>query len=522
MSESANHDDVAGVEREIGQIARGAGVGLGGNIIFYAVSYLFGILIARQIGAEQYGLYTLGITAVTLISRITVAGLDRGLLRYASISRGEGKGAALRRLLLQALVVGGAFGIAGGLLLHFFPEVVLSILHWTDPDKVALLVVLPVFAVAVPAMALTAIAIAGTQAFRTIRYRALVSNVVQPMVKLLVSLLLILGFGLELMAPVLGFVIAQIVGTFLALFFLVRLAGRLPKSRESTAGIGRKLAAFSVPLMFADVVNYLNGRTEIIVLGIFLVANMAGIYNAAVRLSGLGLIVVTAFNAIFSPVISDLHHRGEMGRLSVLFKLVTRWVVAVAMPIFLVQMLFAPQLMALFGTEFVEGASSMRILSVGQMINLMTGAVGIMIIMSGRSTLALINSALTVLVALALDFWLVPSYGLMGAAVAGALVMALVNLIRLGEVWKLMHIHPFERSFLKPFAAGLAGLAAGLVWRQWLPLNNLRSLLAACLVVGIVYLIALLALGLDEGDRMVLGALRTRLRRLVAEMRPFR
>lgn len=64
-------------------------MGLGGNVIYYAVSYLFGILVARQIGAENFGLYTLGITAVTLASRITVAGLDRGLMRYASISRGE-------------------------------------------------------------------------------------------------------------------------------------------------------------------------------------------------------------------------------------------------------------------------------------------------------------------------------------------------------------------------------------------------------------------------------------------------
>ncbi|MCW5861398.1 MAG: oligosaccharide flippase family protein, partial [Caldilineales bacterium] len=105
--------DLAAVEQEIGQIARGAGVGLGGNAVNTAVSYLFGILVARQIGADQYGLYTLAVTAVTLVSRFTITGLDRGLLRFASISRSQGQGQLLHRLIAIALGIGAVVGLAG-------------------------------------------------------------------------------------------------------------------------------------------------------------------------------------------------------------------------------------------------------------------------------------------------------------------------------------------------------------------------------------------------------------------------
>jgi len=508
MAAFRRSDDIAGVESEIGQIARGAGVGMGGNIIYYAVSYLFGILIARQIGAENYGLYTLGVTAVTLTSLITSAGLARGLMRFASISRGEGQGADLRYLSMVTLATGGGLSLVAALVFWFFPDVILSVMHWSDKQE--MLILLPVLAITIPAMTLTGIAIAGTQVFRTMRYRALVTHIIQPLVKLGVALLLIITFGMELMAPVLGFVTAQVVGALLALFFLTRLIRSIPKQVEDHTGLERKLISFSAPLMLTNVVAYLNGRTELLVLGIFLAADSVGVYNAAVRLAGLGLIVLTAFNAIFSPVVSDLHNRGRVAQLSTLFKLVTRWIFAAAMPIFLVQMLFAPQIMGLFGPEFEEGAQALRLLSIGQIINLATGAVGVMLIMSGRSNIAFINSVVMLLIALALDFWLVPVYGLMGAAAAGAFVIASVNIVRLGEVWFLMRMHPFSRAYFKPLVAALPALAVGLLWRQWLPLHSFVYLVLACLVVGGLYLVALLMLGLDQGDRVMIEALRAR------------
>ena len=332
--------DVASVEQEIGQIARGAGVGLGGNVVYYAVSYLFGILVARQIGAESFGLYTLGSTATTLVTRFTVFGLDRGLMRFASISRGEKSGGTLRRLVILALSMGTVAGLLGASLFWIAPKSVLTFLRWTDKPELAPL--LRAFAIAIPTMTITGIAIAGTQAFRTMRYRALVVNVVQPLVRLTIALGLIAVVGATAMAPTLGFVAAQVVGALLALFFLWRLVRSVSEQGSILPGTGRQLTRFSVPLMAVNVFEYLNGRTEILVLGIFLAADAVGIFNAASRLAGLGLIVLTAFNAIFSPVISDLHHRGELKRLDVLYKLVTRWVVLAAMPILVIQLIFAP------------------------------------------------------------------------------------------------------------------------------------------------------------------------------------
>lgn len=517
------NEELAAVEQEIGQIARGAGIGLGGNAVNTAVSYLFGILVARQIGADQYGLYTLAVTAVTLVSRFTITGLDRGLLRFASISRSQGQGQVLHRLIGIALTIGAIVGLIGGAIMWFYPEWIVELFNWTDQEGVIPL--LKAFGIAVAPLTVIAIAIAGTQAFRTMRYRALVVNVIQPIIRLSLALALIPIIGPVAAAPVIAFVITQIIGVFLSLFVLLRLARRVPRqavdpvktSSVPAQGLTRRLMRFSLPLSLSNVLEYLNGRTEIIVIGIFLPAGAAGIFNAANRMAGLGLIVLTAFNAIFSPVISDLHHNHELGRLSTLYKLATRWVLLFAMPLVVVQIVFAEQFMRIFGPEFAAGATSLRLLSLGQLVNFGVGAAGVMLIMIGRSTLVAANAVIVVGLSFALDFWLIPRLELNGAALAATLALTVLNLLRLTEVWTLLRLHPFSIAYLKPFVAAIPATLAGLAWLRWLPMNNIFHLGAACGAVGLVYLVVIWLLRFDAGDRLMFDALRTRIERLIRQ-----
>ena len=176
--------------------------------------------------------------------------------------------------------------------------------------------------------------------------------------------------------------------------------------------------------------------------------------------------------------------------------------------------------MSLFGRDFVGGALALRIISVGQLINFATGAVGIMLIMSGRSDVAMVNAIVVVAVALGLDFWLVPAYGLNGAAVASALSLGLSNMLRLGEVYYLLRLHPFGIGFLKPMAAALPAALIGWLWLHWLPVNNIVFLALACAAIGVVYLTATLILRLDEGDRIMVAALKRRFRRMMGRPLP--
>jgi O-antigen/teichoic acid export membrane protein len=142
------------------------------------------------------------------------------------------------------------------------------------------------------------------------------------------------------------------------------------------------------------------------------------------------------------------------------------------------------------------------ILAIGQLVNVGTGTAANLLVMAGRARLTLVTSIVFLAVSLALDLLLIPRHGLLGAAVANASAMLMVNLLRLWLVHRVLGLEPYDRRFLRPLAAGLAAGAAA----RLLPLPGLHGPLelgARCLLLGALYLGSLTALGIEQEDRQV-------------------
>src|SRR5688572_21812701 len=87
--------------------------------------------------------------------------------------------------------------------------------------------------------------------------------------------------------------------------------------------------------------------------------------------------------------------------------------------------LAAPEfVMNAFRREFdAAGSSAFQILSIGQFINVATGSVGVLLVMSGHEREYRNVQILAACVALALSFALIPSHGAVGAAIAAAVAV---------------------------------------------------------------------------------------------------
>ena len=89
----------------------------------------------------------------------------------------------------------------------------------------------------------------------------------------------------------------------------------------------------------------------------------------------------------------------------------------------------------------------------------------------------------------------------------------------LPRVRRVLGILPYDRRFLRPLGAGLiAGTVALLL--PLAGLDPLPRLVLRVLVLGVTYLGALAAFGIDPVDREVARAFRDRLRRPVAASQP--
>src|SRR3989344_7620107 len=60
-----------------------------GIVLAKILSYVYRVIIARNYGAESYGLFSLAVMISGLIGILAYFGLNDGLLRYISIFRGK-------------------------------------------------------------------------------------------------------------------------------------------------------------------------------------------------------------------------------------------------------------------------------------------------------------------------------------------------------------------------------------------------------------------------------------------------
>ena len=129
--------------------------------------------------------------------------------------------------------------------------------------------------------------------------------------------------------------------------------------------------------------------------------------------------------------------------------------------------------------------------------------------MSGKQDFEFINAIVMLVLNVALNFWLIPIYGILGAAIATGASYTLINIARIVEVYKLLRMHPYDTNYHKLFIAGFAVIILS-VFLFMFDLSQV-SWIFSMIVLIIVYFSALYFLGLEYEDRMIWETIKRRI-----------
>jgi O-antigen/teichoic acid export membrane protein len=459
-----------------------------------ALSYVFGVFVARILGVEQFGLYALGLTIFNLLVLFAPLGLDIGVIKFASGYLTAGETCRARRMIFNAGVIAIASGLVTGIgLMLFAPLLSASLYHKPELSGVLLF-----FSFALPFAVLTTVLLGSLQAFQTVRYTIWIKYVWEPAGKfLLAALAVVLGLGLY--GVVGSIVIVLAVSAFITFRCLMRVMPR--NGSRSDPGIGpyRELMAFSLPLVVSNLFSVLAPRSDMLILGYWVDAKQLGIYNAAFQTSAIIALVLGAFDTAVAPIVGSLISRGDTGSLKTLYHATSRWSLTVAAAICVLLVIWGREILALFGPAFTLGLPCLLILAAAQLLNASAGATSSMILMSGHSRMIMTNSVIVGLLLIGTNLVVIPRYGIVGAAVASSACQIVVSIIRMAQVWHLQRILPFSRSMVKPVGAAAIATAVGWVARGELVGGPVSQLVLALFVLGIFACILLL-FGFEETD----------------------
>lgn len=435
-----------------GRLIGRASVVAAGTTYQQGMAFLSGLVVARVIGAADFGIFNLARNLLDLAAIVTRLGLEVGLQRHfgeAGSGANASRVAVLRRVrwlagtlaLLPALAIG--LGLGDVIESRFYR-------HAGFAD------ILLCLALALPFLTDLAILGGAYRGILRLTPAVLAECVLLPTLRLLIIVALFLA-GWRLWAVVAG----TTLGSLLASAFLARRAaldfrgdGRSQPWNETF-----RVMRYSGVLAGAVLVTTLMTSMDLLVLGRFASAEDLGQYSLARMLMVLMGVFGFAFSQGLGALVAARYARSDLPGVARAMSTSARLVALLSVPVFGVFLFWGAQLTLLFGRSFDTPQAVLGWLAASQYVFIVLGPSGWGLSMTGRHVLELAILVGGLAVAALLCWYAIPVYGQLGAAFASFAAVTLTNLARVSCVRRAIGAWPFGADVLRITAAGI-----GLAW----------------------------------------------------------
>jgi O-antigen/teichoic acid export membrane protein len=491
---------LAGTGRRVG-LAGSAAVTLIGAVTGGALSLANEALTARFLGLETYGFYAVAVALVKVGEIVAVFGAPLTVLRFLPVHLAQSQ---LR--LAQGVILGGALapltiGLAFAVAVSFFSDFLANeVFHQPQTARwIGLL------ACAIPFLAMSDLIGNVARGFGYPLPYVAIRNVMPLLLAILFVSTLLLFRGPSVGVGY-GYVLATAtscaLGTIWTFNLIRERLGFVPPRLELATFYKCAFplainAIFTVVLLFSDV----------FVLAALTDSKTVGVYRGCVQLNVVYDLVINAFAAATAPILavqSADNHQEELQRTLLS---ATRFAGFLLAPILCVQLSNAGDILRILGPGFEAGTLAFMTLGLCHFVKATASAASVMLVMSGKQTLEMTNTALATAANLTLNLALVPRFGLNGAAVATGASLLLLSLLRAGELRWLAHLQLVDTGFVRVALASAAAIGGSWVIAVALdfgPGGSFADLAARLMLAGLLVCGALWFVCLTRDERVTL------------------
>lgn len=379
---------------------------------------LLAVVLARVLGAREYGIYAFVYAAVTLASIPVQFGLPSLVVRETAKEESLGRWGAVRGLWKWSNWV---IGLSSVVVLGVG---VLVALYFRTNLSSAKLATFVWGGALIPLIGFGALRGASLRGLGKVVLGLMPDRVIRPLVLIVLVAIAYLVFGYHLTAKSAMALHVFAAGfAFLVGIWLLRRDNSYCKVAEYQPTSTPKAWLWSaVPLGLVAAVTQINTKIDVVMLGMYVDSADVGIY----RVASLGATVVAlgynALGMVTMPYFSKLHTQKKNAELQKLATTVARMGAFAGIPILLVFILFGREILSLlFGEKYEAGYMVFVALSVIQFLNLCFGKLGTLLNMCGQEKQTLIVMTISAGVNILMNALMIPLFGMIGAAIATGL-----------------------------------------------------------------------------------------------------
>jgi O-antigen/teichoic acid export membrane protein len=436
-------DRLGGLRGHTRDVLRGSAAAAVAKAATTGISFLFNLLLARQLGAEQTGAFFIAVALASVAAVLSRLGTDKAILKFASKHAAAGEWAVLKTVYIRALRSVTLASVAVVVVLYAGSDLLAAYVF----GKPELAPTLGYLSLSVLPLALLNV---HAQFLKSIRYIG-ISLFLQNGAIAGIALAALLFMPAASTAATVGWVYLWATVAACALVAALWLGvSPLLKVRADPSFSQTEIRASSGPLYIVSIVNQIVlPWGAILLLGAWGSEAEAGQFGIARRLAMLISFAYLAVDSITGPKFAALFASNDLPAIRHVARRATVLMSSVAAPLALLLAVAPEWVMGWFGADFTAGAPALVILAVGQLVNALTGSVANLLIMSGheRQFRNITVAAGTANIALAVA--LIPAFGAVGAAWSTTLAVGGLNLAGLVVVWRTLGFLPFPVLFAR-------------------------------------------------------------------------
>ncbi|HEV2370547.1 MAG TPA: polysaccharide biosynthesis C-terminal domain-containing protein [Streptosporangiaceae bacterium] len=478
-------------QNQLGQVARSSSLNLIGALMSALSTTGITVLVTRAFPKETAGAFFAASSAYFIVKTLATLGANNGLVYFIARLRALGEDRRLQAIMRSAVLAVSFGSLLAMVALFILAEPLGGFLlgrgtgtNVPDSEVQAAANAVRVLALMVPFGALLDTLTGAARGYRQMRPTVLIDKIGRSAVQ-------VLGVGVAaatgtaaLIAPM--WALPYVPAVALAWVWLQRIRRKpskrppdpgavppelavllamatplpgsvpilpSPTKREGSRTKKRQLAnanpggfwKFTVPRGLASVSQIIVQRLGIVLVSVYHGAQQAAMFTAASRLLVVGQLGNTALINAAQPRFTELFAQGDKHGANVVYRGTTAWLVLMTWPMFLLSLVFGPELLLVFGKSYKAGFGVMMILSTSMLVSMALGQVDMVLVTAGRSSWSLANGLMTVVGNIIADILLIPRYGITGAAIGWAVAIFISNVIPLFQLWITLGLHPFGR-----------------------------------------------------------------------------
>jgi O-antigen/teichoic acid export membrane protein len=344
--------------------------------VFGALSgFLLNLIIARTLEINSAGLFFIVLSVVTTLAQLSTFGMGNALLRFIGIAKDKKDYTTLNTIFSTVFLFVLCVSIVIASMLFFFSGIVSNDIF----KQKELQFILEVSTLAIPSAALLALFVSAFQSIGRPVIGLLLQAIIQPLLFFIICWVV----SPNLKQIVLIYVITNLATLPLA-FLLWRKIKNIRLVFKYDKNVVMLLKGLLLSYFGISVIDMLIRQLPLLIGASFISPREIAYISICIRIAGLTSFVLMAVNMVLAPKLSSLYSKKDSELIEELCKKMTLFMLLLAIPLLIVMLFFPYYILLLFGAEYTNAENILRILALGQFINVATGSVGVLLVMSGN------------------------------------------------------------------------------------------------------------------------------------------